>query len=55
MRKLLNVLYVTDPQAYLAVEGQAIQIRKEEKTVLKLPLLNLENIVCLIILVLVPP
>lgn len=46
MRKLLNVLYVTDADAYLAVEGQAIQIRKEEKTVLKLPLLNLESIVC---------
>lgn len=42
----MNVLYVTDPEAYLAIEGQAIQIRKEDKTVLKLPLLNLENIVC---------
>jgi CRISPR-associated protein Cas1 len=46
MKKLLNVLYITYPDVYLALEGQAIQVRKEEKTILKLPLLNLENIVC---------
>lgn len=46
MRKLLNVLYITDQDAYLALDGLAVQIRKEEKNVLKIPLLNLENIVC---------
>jgi CRISP-associated protein Cas1 len=46
MKKLLNVLYITDSEVYLALDGQAIQVRKDEKTILKLPLLNLENIVC---------
>jgi CRISP-associated protein Cas1 len=46
MRKLLNVLYITEHDVYLALEGKTIQIRKEEKNVLSLPLLNLENIVC---------
>jgi len=46
MRKLLNVLYITDQDAYLTLDGQAVQVKKEDKTVLKLPLLNLENIVC---------
>lgn len=46
MKKLLNVLYITDPEVYLGLDGQTIQVRKDEKTILKLPLLNLENIVC---------
>jgi CRISP-associated protein Cas1 len=46
MRKLLNVLYITDPEAYLALDGKAIQVRKDNETTLRLPLLNLENIVC---------
>jgi len=46
MRKLLNVLYVTDPDVYLAVDGQTLLIKKDNATNLKLPLLNLENIIC---------
>ena len=46
MRKLLNVLYITEPDVYLALDGKTIKIKKDEKTVLRLPLLNLENIVC---------
>ncbi len=46
MRKLLNVLYVTDPEAYLALDGQTILIKKEEQKALRLPLLNLEKVVC---------
>jgi CRISPR-associated protein Cas1 len=46
MKKLLNTLYVTNPDCYLALEGEAIVIRKEEKVALRLPLHNLENIVC---------
>lgn len=45
MRKLHNTLYVTDPELYLALEGEAIVIRKEAKVALRLPLHNLENIV----------
>jgi CRISPR-associated protein Cas1 len=45
MRKLLNTLYVTNPDAYLSLEGETVVIRSEEKDLLKLPLLNLEGIV----------
>ena len=45
MRKLCNTLYVTDPELYLAIEGEAVVIRKETKVALRLPLHNLENIV----------
>lgn len=45
MRKLLNTLYVTDPELYLALEGEAVVIRKEAKVALRLPLHNLESIV----------
>lgn len=66
MKKLLNVLYVTSPEAYLALDGENVVIRKVEKgqkpaeveaaeegrggsrppTMMRLPLHNLENIVC---------
>jgi len=46
MKKLLNTLYVTVPDAYLALDGQNIVIRKEDGVALRLPLHNLENIVC---------
>ena len=45
MRKLQNTLYVTDPELYLTIEGEAVVIRKEAKVALRLPLHNLENIV----------
>jgi len=43
---LLNVLYVTVPDSYLSLEGETVVIKREENVALKLPLHNLENIVC---------
>jgi CRISPR-associated protein Cas1 len=46
MKKLLNVLYVTAAQAYLALDGENVVVKKDEAVSLRLPLHNLENIVC---------
>ena len=46
MKKLGNVLYVTTPQAYLALDGETVVVKKEEKQSTRLPLHNLESIVC---------
>ena len=46
MRRLLNVLYVTLPQAYLSKEGETILVRQEQETRLRVPILALEGIVC---------
>lgn len=46
MKRLNNVLYVTSPDVYLALDGETIVIRKDERTSARLPLHNLENIVC---------
>lgn len=46
MKKLLNVLYINTPDTYLALEGEDILIKREDKVAMRLPLLNLENIVC---------
>jgi CRISPR-associated protein Cas1 len=45
MRKLQNVLYVTVPETYLALDGETVVIKKEEQVAMRLPLHNLENIV----------
>jgi CRISPR-associated protein Cas1 len=50
MKKLGNVLYITTPQAYLALDGETVVVKKEDKKEKKqttrLPLHNLEAIVC---------
>jgi len=46
VKKLLNVLYVTASDAYLALEGENIVIKNKEQITMRLPLHNLENIVC---------
>jgi CRISPR-associated protein Cas1 len=46
MKKLSNVLYITTPEAYLSLDGENIVIKKEEQISTRLPLHNLENIVC---------
>ena len=46
MKKLGNVLYVTTPEAFLILEGETVVVKKEEGKALKLPLHNLEAIVC---------
>lgn len=46
MRKLLNTLYVTQPETYLALDGDNVIIRKDKETMGRLPLHNFEAIVC---------
>lgn len=46
MRKLLNVLYVTSPDAYLAKDGETVLVLVGEETKLRIPIHNLEGIVC---------
>ena len=46
MIKLANVLYVTTPEAYLSLDGENVVVKKDENTSMRLPLHNLENIVC---------
>lgn len=45
MRRLLNTLYVTLPDAYLACDGENILIRADEETKFRIPAHNLEGIV----------
>ncbi len=44
MKKLLNTLYVTTPDRYLAVEGESVVIRSKEQEIGSMPLHNLERI-----------
>lgn len=46
MRKLLNTLYVTTPESYLAREGENILIIRDEEVVFRTPVHNLEAVVC---------
>lgn len=46
MKKLANVLYVTIPEAFLSLQGESLVVKKEEDIAMRLPLHNLENIVC---------
>jgi CRISP-associated protein Cas1 len=46
MKKLANTLYITNPKAYLSLEGETIVIKKEEESNTRLPLHNIENIIC---------
>jgi CRISPR-associated protein Cas1 len=46
MKRLGNVLYITTPEAYVALDGENLVVRKDESTVVRLPLHNLEEIVC---------
>lgn len=45
MKKLLNTLYIRTPESYLALEGEAVVVRRDNVPVGKLPLHNLEAIV----------
>lgn len=45
MRKLMNTLYVTSPESYLALDGENIVILKDDEQRLRVPLHNLEGIV----------
>jgi CRISPR-associated protein Cas1 len=46
MKQLLNVLYVTTPEAFLSLDGENIVIKKDENVAMRVPLHNLENVVC---------
>ncbi|MGE5560661.1 MAG: type I-C CRISPR-associated endonuclease Cas1c [Chloroflexota bacterium] len=45
MRKLLNVLYITSPDAYLACDNQNVAVRVENEVKVRIPVHNLEGIV----------
>ena len=44
MKRLLNVLYVTQPDIYLGLKGENVHLLKDGKTVARVPLINLEGI-----------
>src|SRR5512141_2792233 len=52
MKHLGSILYITTPEAYLTLDGENVVIKKDElqgsapTTSTRLPLHNLENIVC---------
>jgi CRISPR-associated protein Cas1 len=46
MKHLGNVLYITTPEAYLTLDGENVVVKKDENSATRLPLHNLENIVC---------
>ena len=46
MRKLLNTLYVTDETVYLSLDGENVVCLKDKAEVFRLPLANIEGIVC---------
>ena len=46
MKKHLNTLFVTTDGAYLAKDGQAVAVRHEKETRLRVPLHNLDGVVC---------
>lgn len=46
MRRLLNTLYVTTPESYIACDGENVLIKIEDKIKFRVPVHNLEGIVC---------
>lgn len=45
MKRLLNTLYVTTPECYLALEDSNVLVLREGNEIVRVPLLNLEGIV----------
>lgn len=45
MRKLLNILYVTTPEAYLSKDGLNIVISVKQQEIFRIPAINIEGIV----------
>lgn len=46
MRKLGNVLYITTPEAFLSLDGETIVVKTDDSKSMRLPLHNLQGIVC---------
>lgn len=45
MKRLLNTLYITSPDTYLALDGENVVVRRDSEILLRVPLHNLEGIV----------
>lgn len=45
MRKLLNTLYVTTPEAYLCKDGLNVVIKVDQEEIFRIPIVNIEGIV----------
>lgn len=45
MKKLLNMLYVTTPEAYLSKDGQNVVVSVKKEEMFRIPIINLEGIV----------
>ncbi len=46
MKKLLNTLYVTTQGVYLHREGEAVAVKRDDETLLNLPIHTIQGIVC---------
>ncbi|HON18737.1 MAG TPA: type I-C CRISPR-associated endonuclease Cas1c [Salinivirgaceae bacterium] len=46
MRKLLNTLYVTSPDAYLTRDGLNVVVKVNDEERFRVPIINIEDIVC---------
>jgi len=46
LRRLLNTLYVTIPDAYLACDGENVLVKVKEEIKFRVPVHNLEGIIC---------
>jgi len=46
MRKLLNTLYITNPNAYLSKDGENIVVKVDEEETVRRPIHILESIIC---------
>ena len=46
MRKLLNTLYITNENAYLALDGENLVCRLENENKFRIPFDNIENVIC---------
>ncbi len=47
MRKLLNTLYITTPESYIAKDGENVVIRVGSEEKFRIPVHNIEGIVCI--------
>ena len=45
MRKLLNTLYVTTPEAYLSKDGLNVVVSVDKEERFRIPIMNVESIV----------
>jgi CRISPR-associated protein Cas1 len=46
MRRLLNTLYITAPEAYISLDGENVIVRVDDEIKMRLPFVNVESIVC---------